>query len=73
MRPARRLGFDVARMKSYEVHGLRVSSSAVREALARGDMDGAARRCWAGPTASAATWCTAASSGREPGVTAFAR
>src|SRR3982750_1124952 len=33
-----RLGFDVARMMSYEVHGLRVSSSAVREALAGGDM-----------------------------------
>ncbi len=32
-------GFDVARMNSYEVHGLRVSSSAVRDALARGDMD----------------------------------
>ena len=31
-------GFDVARMQSYEVHGLRVSSSAVREALATGDM-----------------------------------
>jgi riboflavin kinase/FMN adenylyltransferase len=31
-------GFDVARMNSYEVHGLRVSSSAVREALALGDM-----------------------------------
>ena len=31
-------GFDVARMMSYEVHGLRVSSSAVREALATGDM-----------------------------------
>jgi len=30
--------FDVARMMSYEVHGLRVSSSAVREALACGDM-----------------------------------
>lgn len=30
--------FDVARMMSYEVHGLRVSSSAVREALAQGDM-----------------------------------
>ena len=27
------LGFDVARMNSYEVHGLRVSSSAVRQAL----------------------------------------
>ena len=36
-------GFDVARMNSYEVHGLRVSSSAVRQALAAGDMDGAAR------------------------------
>jgi riboflavin kinase/FMN adenylyltransferase len=35
-------GFDVARMNSYEVHGLRVSSSEVREALSRGDMDGAA-------------------------------
>ena len=33
------LGFDVARMNSYEVRGLRVSSSAVREALARGAMD----------------------------------
>jgi len=33
-----RAGFDVARMMSYEVHGLRVSSSAVREALAGGDM-----------------------------------
>jgi riboflavin kinase/FMN adenylyltransferase len=38
-----RLGFDVARMNSYEVHGLRVSSSAVREALAKGDMNGVAR------------------------------
>ncbi|AEG94289.1 bifunctional riboflavin kinase/FAD synthetase [Ramlibacter tataouinensis] len=35
-------GFDVARMNSYEVHGLRVSSSAVREALARGDMEATA-------------------------------
>ena len=33
-----RLGFDVARMNSYEVRGLRVSSSAVREALGRGAM-----------------------------------
>ena len=33
------LGFDVARMNSYEVRGLRASSSAVREALARGAMD----------------------------------
>ncbi len=36
------LGFDVARMNSYEVHGLRVSSSAVRDALQRGDMAAAA-------------------------------
>lgn len=36
-------GFDVARMMSYEVHGLRVSSSAVREALAHGDMGRAAQ------------------------------
>ena len=36
-------GFDVARMNSYEVHGLRVSSSAVREALDHGRMDVAAR------------------------------
>ncbi len=35
-------GFDVARMQSYEVHGLRVSSTAVREALAAGHMDEAA-------------------------------
>ena len=35
-------GFDVARMNSYEVHGLRVSSSAVRQALAQGDMEAAA-------------------------------
>jgi riboflavin kinase/FMN adenylyltransferase len=34
--------FDVARMLSYEVHGLRVSSSAVRDALAAGDMASAA-------------------------------
>ncbi|MEP6587416.1 MAG: bifunctional riboflavin kinase/FAD synthetase [Polaromonas sp.] len=32
------LGFDVARMNSYEVSNTRVSSSAVREALAQGDM-----------------------------------
>ncbi len=35
-------GFDVARMMSYEVHGQRVSSSAVRDALAAGDMPGTA-------------------------------
>jgi len=38
-----RLGFDVARMNSYEVHGLRVSSSAVREALGQGRMQDATR------------------------------
>ena len=37
-----RHGFDVARMLSYEVHGLRVSSSAVRAALSAGDMGEAA-------------------------------
>ena len=36
-------GFDVARMNSYEVHGLRVSSSAVREALGQGRMADVAR------------------------------
>lgn len=36
-------GFDVARMNSYEVHGLRVSSSAVRDALSQGRMDDAER------------------------------
>ena len=36
-------GFDVARMNSYEVHGLRVSSSAVRDALVQGRMQDAAR------------------------------
>ena len=35
-------GFDVARMLSYEVHGQRVSSSAVRAALAAGHMAEAA-------------------------------
>lgn len=38
-----RHGFDVARMNSYEVHGLRVSSSAVRQALSVGDMAQAAK------------------------------
>lgn len=36
-------GFDVARMNSYEVHGTRVSSSAVREALRQGQMGDAAQ------------------------------
>jgi riboflavin kinase / FMN adenylyltransferase len=38
-----RLGFDVARMNSYEVQSTRVSSSAVRQALGAGDMAQAAR------------------------------
>ena len=38
-----RLGFDVARMQSYEVHGLRVSSTEVRAALDEGRMQDAAR------------------------------
>ena len=38
-----RLGFDVARMNSYEVHGLRVSSSTVRDALAQGRLGDAER------------------------------
>ncbi|MCF8209822.1 MAG: bifunctional riboflavin kinase/FAD synthetase [Rhodoferax sp.] len=38
-----RQGFDVARMNSYEVHKIRVSSSAVREALGQGRMQDAAR------------------------------
>jgi riboflavin kinase/FMN adenylyltransferase len=37
-----RAGFDVARMNSYQVHGMRVSSSAVRQALAAGDMESVA-------------------------------
>ena len=36
-------GFDVARMRSYEVHGHRVSSSAVRQMLQAGDMARAAQ------------------------------
>ncbi|KKW68517.1 riboflavin kinase [Lampropedia cohaerens] len=36
-------GFDVARMNSYEVHGLRVSSSEVRRALEQGRMQDAAK------------------------------
>ncbi|MEO6856334.1 MAG: bifunctional riboflavin kinase/FAD synthetase [Rhodoferax sp.] len=37
------LGFDVARMNSYEVRGMRVSSSAVRSALQDGRMDDVSR------------------------------
>ena len=55
-------GFDVARMLSYEVHGLRVSSSAVRAALAEGRMDDTAAAAGAAPTPSPATRCTGASS-----------
>jgi riboflavin kinase/FMN adenylyltransferase len=36
-------GFEVARMNSYEVHGLRVSSSEVREALNQGRMNDVAK------------------------------
>ena len=36
-------GFDVARMLSYEVRGVRVSSSAVRDSLAHGRMEEAAQ------------------------------
>ena len=54
-------GFDVARMMSYEVHGLRVSS---RPCASHWPMATwrRRRRCSAGPTASAAMCCTAASS-----------
>ena len=38
-----RAGFEVARMNSYEVHGLRVSSSEVRAALNQGRMDDVAK------------------------------
>lgn len=34
-------GFDVAHMHSFSIDGVRVSSTRIREALARGDMDGA--------------------------------
>ena len=37
------MGFEVARMNSYEVHGLRVSSSEVREALNQGRMNDVAK------------------------------
>jgi riboflavin kinase / FMN adenylyltransferase len=37
------MGFEVGRMNSYEVHGLRVSSSAVREALNQGRMSDVAK------------------------------
>ena len=65
-------GFDVARMLSYEVHGERVSSSVVREALTAGDMARVAtplgqwpvwQRCaWMQPIASIASRATATTS-----------
>ena len=73
------LGFDVARMMSYEVHGLRVSSSAVREALAAGDLAQGGVAARPARTRSAAAWPTAASSGASSAprsaapATAFAR
>ncbi|THJ32262.1 bifunctional riboflavin kinase/FAD synthetase [Lampropedia aestuarii] len=39
----REMGFDVARMNSYEVHGVRVSSSEVRSALQEGRMQDVAK------------------------------
>ena len=39
----RRHGFEVERMPTYAVGGVRASSTAVRERLARGDMEGAAQ------------------------------
>ncbi len=45
----------------------RISSSAVRAALAAGDLAQAARAARAARTTSAATWCTAPSSGRQIG------
>ena len=54
-------GFDVARMNSYEVHGLRVSSSAVRDALGEGRMQDATRLlgrpyCISGHVVHGASW-----------------
>jgi len=42
-RAGARYGFDVVRMETYAVNGVRVSSTAVRERLAMGDLAGAAR------------------------------
>ena len=55
-----RCGFDVARMMSYEVHGLRVSVRPYARRC-RPATCSARPRCSAGPTASAAMCCTAAS------------
>jgi riboflavin kinase/FMN adenylyltransferase len=56
-------GFEVARMDSVSVDGVRVSSTAVRELLAAGDLDGAARLLGV-RTASAAEWSEASSLAR---------
>ena len=42
-RAGREHGFEVERMDTHEVDGVRVSSTAVRQRLAAGDLDGAAR------------------------------
>ena len=55
------LGFDVARMNSYEVHGERVSSTTVRAALAEGNMELAAQML-GHPYTYRGTWCMGASS-----------
>jgi hypothetical protein len=53
-------GFDVARMNSYEVRGLRVSSSAVRDALLPRRHGKKSRNCWDVPTLFRAMWCMGA-------------
>ena len=55
-------GFDVARMNSYEVRGLRVSSSAVRRPWAQVTWK-QPLPCWGGRTPSQVMWCMAASWG----------
>jgi len=71
LRAARRAGeahgFDVARMNSYEVHGLRVSSSAVRDALRPRSRHDAARLLGRAVLRFVATWCTARKLGRSLG------
>lgn len=44
------LGFEVSVVPPITLHGQEVSSTAIRQKLAQGDVSGA-RRCWAGPTA----------------------
>ena len=43
LRAGRSHGFEATRMPTFELDGVRVSSTAVRERLAAGDLDGAAR------------------------------